>query len=111
MVQRVEVRLEDDLDGGPAEETIRLGIDGRNYEIDLSAANAERLRDALRPYVAAARKAPSTDGRRTPTTSTPASSSETAAIRAWARKHGHPASTRGRIPTHIRDAYHSATGR
>jgi hypothetical protein len=112
MVQRVDVRLEDDLDGGPAEETLTFALDGRTYEIDLSAAHAHQLREALRPYVRAARKAPAGTavGRRTGGTGTP-SSGETAAIRAWAKQHGHPVSTRGRIPTHLRDAYHAATGR
>jgi Lsr2 protein len=35
--QKVTVALEDDLDGGPAGERLRLGIGGTEYEIDLSA--------------------------------------------------------------------------
>ena len=31
MAQRVTVVLEDDLDGGPAEETVRLAFDGTDY--------------------------------------------------------------------------------
>jgi hypothetical protein len=114
MVQRVEVRLQDDLDGGPADETIIFALDGRDWEIDLSTTHVHQLREALRPHVKAARKAPTgtTDGRRKPTAGTTTSSpGETAAIRAWATQHGHPVSTRGRIPTHLRDAYHAATGR
>ena len=52
MAQKVRIILEDDLDGGPADETIRFGLDGAHYEIDLSSANAARLRDAIRPFVA-----------------------------------------------------------
>jgi Lsr2 len=37
MAQKVTVALEDDLDGGPADETVRFGFDGADYEIDLSA--------------------------------------------------------------------------
>ena len=40
-----EVRLVDDLDGEAADETVEFGIDGKNYEIDLSKENAGRLRD------------------------------------------------------------------
>jgi len=40
-----EVGLVDDLDGQDADETVEFGIDGKNYEIDLSStANAGRLR-------------------------------------------------------------------
>ncbi|ALU41339.1 hypothetical protein AS188_15705 (plasmid) [Kocuria flava] len=113
MVQRVQVLLEDDLEGGPAEETVTFALDGRDYEIDLSAAHAERLREALRPFVAAARKA-TDQGRRSAgarsTRTSGGDAAKTAAIRAWARKHGHQVSTRGRIPATVREAYHAAAG-
>ena len=57
MAQTVKIILEDDIDGGEANETVRFGLDGGQYEIDLSSANATKLRDALRPYVAAGRRA------------------------------------------------------
>ena len=57
MAQIREIRLIDDLDGDTADETVEFGIDGKNYEIDLSKSNAEKLRDALASYVAAARRA------------------------------------------------------
>jgi hypothetical protein len=44
MAQRVTVELEDDLDGGPADETLRFGLDGTDYEIDLSKKNASKFR-------------------------------------------------------------------
>ncbi len=47
MAQRVQVVLEDDLDGGKADETVTFGLDGTAYEIDLSKKNAAKLRDAL----------------------------------------------------------------
>jgi len=40
------------LDGGDAAETVRFGLDGRSYEIDLNSKNAKRLRDSLAGYVA-----------------------------------------------------------
>ena len=39
MAQKVQVTLEDDIDGGEAAETIVFGLDGVNYEIDLSQEN------------------------------------------------------------------------
>ena len=40
MAQKITVALEDDLDGGPADETVRFGLGGAEYEIDLSKKNA-----------------------------------------------------------------------
>ena len=40
MAQKITVTLEDDLDGGPADQTVRFGLDGAEYEIDLSTSNA-----------------------------------------------------------------------
>ena len=42
MAQIREIRLVDDLDGEVADETVEFGVDGKNYEIDLSKANAEK---------------------------------------------------------------------
>ncbi|WP_035930682.1 histone-like nucleoid-structuring protein Lsr2 [Kocuria rosea] len=108
MAQKVEVHLEDDLDGGPADTTLTFALGGKDYEIDLSVANAEKLRDALRPFVAAGRKAPTAQGRRPRATGTTSSAGETAAIRAWAKTHGHEVSDRGRIHQSIKDAYYAA---
>ena len=47
MAQRVHIVLEDDIDGGDATETVLFGVDGINYEIDLSDKNASKLRDSL----------------------------------------------------------------
>jgi nucleoid-associated protein Lsr2 len=55
MAQKVVVSLVDDLAGGTAEETVAFGLDGRDYEIDLSSANASKLREAVATFVAAAR--------------------------------------------------------
>ena len=66
MAQSVKIILEDDIEGGPADETVQFGLDGRQYEIDLSTANAEKLREALRPYAAAGRRAQSKSTRTPP---------------------------------------------
>lgn len=59
MVQRMIVRLTDDLTGAEIPsgrgETVTFSVDGRSYEIDLTAKNASVLRKTLRPYVEAAR--------------------------------------------------------
>jgi len=62
MAQRVVVEVTDDLDGSPADEKVRFGLDGVTYEIDLTAAHAGELRDALATYIGFARKDPGPDG-------------------------------------------------
>ena len=46
----------DDLDGSAAEATVRFGLDGTEYEIDLNAGHAAQLREALAAYVRAGRR-------------------------------------------------------
>jgi hypothetical protein len=107
MAQSVQIILEDDLDGGAADETVQFGLDGLQYEIDLSTANAEKLREALRPYAAAGRRAQNKATRTTgPRTSS--GNSETAKIRAWAKENGYEVSDRGRIHRPVKDAYYAA---
>ena len=57
MAQRVNIVLEDDIDGSAADETVTFALDGVTYEIDLTTANATALRDALAPYVGHGRRA------------------------------------------------------
>ncbi len=57
MATRTAVALEDDLDGGHADETVRFAIGGSQYEIDLSKKNAKAFRKGLAPFVEHARKA------------------------------------------------------
>ena len=64
MAQKIQTLLIDDLDGGEAETTVRFGLDGTEYEIDLSAKNADALRRAVARYVDAARRAPAAAARR-----------------------------------------------
>ena len=106
MASRPTVLLEDDLDGGKADETVTFGLDGHAFEIDLSARNAANLRKTLAAYVNAARRVGRVSGSRaTSPKQTTARRQESEAIRAWARKNGYKVSERGRIPALLRDAY------
>ncbi len=109
MAQRVQVILEDDLDGGDATETVTFGLDGVTYEIDLNDKNAAALRDALAGYVGAGRRVA---GRRRSgsSSSSRSSSGELSKIREWARANGFEVSDRGRISQKVRDAYAKANG-
>jgi len=107
MAQRVTVALEDDLDGGPAAETVRFAFGGADYQIDLSTKNASAFRKKLAPFLEHARKA----GRRQPRrpARTAASRQRSGDIRAWAKDHGIAVSARGRIPASVVERYHAAS--
>ncbi len=57
MAQKIHVELVDDVDGSPAAETVSFGLDGVQYQIDLSEGNATALREALAPYIGHGRRA------------------------------------------------------
>jgi hypothetical protein len=109
VAQHVNVRLVDDLDGSAASETVSFGLDGRQFEIDLSTGNAEQLRDALASFVAAARRGDGNGSRRPRAPRGPrqaaGSREDTSAVRDWARTHGHEVSDRGRISKAVMEAY------
>ncbi|MBW0119212.1 histone-like nucleoid-structuring protein Lsr2 [Pseudonocardia abyssalis] len=110
MAKHTTVTLVDDIDGSEADEQVEFAIDGKAYEIDLSTANSSRLRDALAPFVSAARRS---GGRRSSggSSATPAARPSTdreqnQAIREWAVAQGMKISERGRIPSNVLEAYH-----
>jgi Lsr2 len=102
-MQRVEVQLEDDLTGGPADETVEFGVGGRYYELDLSARHAADFRHLLAPFVEHARPA-SGHRSRTPAR-TSASRERSREIRAWAEQQGIEISERGRLPGNVIEQY------
>lgn len=113
MAQRVRIELTDDLlgDDTPAAETVTFGLDGVNYEIDLTTENASRLRDELAPWIAAGRRL--AGQRRQAGRSASARRSRGGAgsandIRVWARAQGMEVSDRGRVRDDVRAAYEAA---
>jgi hypothetical protein len=106
MSTKITVVLEDDLDGGPADETVQFGIDGTEYEIDLSTENAAAFRAQLAPYIEHARKGGRTQRRRPARTA--ANRRRSGDIRAWAKDQGIALSDRGRIPANIAEQYDAA---
>jgi Lsr2 len=105
MATKITVALEDDLDGGSADETVRFGIGGMQYEIDLNKKNARAFRKQLAPFVEHARRA-GRGQRRPRTASTHQRSNE---IRSWAKTQGIAVSDRGRIPASVVEQYEAAT--
>ena len=109
MVQKIVTELTDDTNGKPADETITFALDGREYEIDLTAKNAAALRKAFDVYVKNGRRV---GGGRSRGASRGGSSSsrsksevDTKGVREWAGKKGYELSARGRIPAKVIEAY------
>jgi hypothetical protein len=105
MATKITVALEDDLDGGPADETVRFAVGGKAYEIDLNKKNARAFRKQLAPFVEHARKAGR--GQRRPRTSS--SRQRSGDIRTWANEQGIAVSGRGRIPASVVAQFDAAT--
>jgi hypothetical protein len=106
MASKTTVELLDDVDGKLAAETITFGIDGREFEIDLSEKNAKALRKAIEPFAGAGRRVsgPLTRGNATPV----ATGVDNQAVRAWAASNGIELSSRGRIPAEVIEKYRAA---
>ncbi len=112
MAQKVLVQLVDDLDGTSAQDvsTVLFGLDGVSYEIDLSETNAERLRESLTEYVNSARRIGGRikRGARPAQSGKGSGSGEASQIREWALQNGFELAGRGRIPSHVVEAYKEA---
>jgi hypothetical protein len=102
MAQKIHVELVDDWDGTPADETVRFALDGAEYETDLTAARAKKLRETVTRYADKGRRRPA--GKRRDA----AHRRRTEDVRAWAKQKGLPISERGRIPADITARYEAA---
>jgi hypothetical protein len=107
VAQKIQTLLIDDIDGGEAAGTVRCGLDGTEYEIDLSAAHSDELRKALGQYLAHARRVAGTAkgaarGRRG------SAVIDTAKVREWARGQGIEVKERGRVPADVLERYKTA---
>ena len=110
MAQKIQTLFIDDIDGGDAEGTVRFGLDGTDYEIDLNAKHTEDLHNALASYLAHARRVGGTARRGAPRGSRRASTVDTVAVRAWARQQGIGIKDRGRVPADVVARYQESAG-
>ena len=110
MVQQKSVTLVDDLDGGKAAETVAFGLDGADYEIDLSKRNASALRKAVAEFVDHGRrvKAGATPTGKTPRRPVPRKGHDPPAVRQWAAAQGITVSPRGRVSAEVMAQYGAA---
>jgi len=108
VAQKIQTLFIDDIDGGEAEGTVRFGLDGADYEIDLSGEHTAELRTSLRTYIEHARKVGG-PARRTPRGNRRnASSVDTTVVRTWARENGYDIKDRGRVPAELVAKYEAA---
>jgi hypothetical protein len=110
VAQKIQTLFIDDLDGSAAEGTVRFGLDGTEYEIDLNEEHAKALRDALARYVGAARRVsgarrPARAGRRASPNGL-----NTTEVREWAKAQGIEVKDRGRVPAELVAKFKAATG-
>ena len=111
MAQKIQTLFIDDLDGTAAEGTVRFGLDGTEYEIDLNEEHARALRDALARYVSAARRV--SGGTRRPARAGRRASPNglnTTEVREWAKAQGIEVKDRGRVPAELVAKFRAATG-
>jgi nucleoid-associated protein Lsr2 len=115
VAQKITTLFIDDIDGGPAEGTVRFSLDGTEYEIDLNAKHSEELRSALSKYATHARKVGGTarrGGRIAGRAGRGAGSAQnTTEIRNWARENGIDIKDRGRVPADVVAKYQAAAGK
>jgi hypothetical protein len=112
VAQKIQTLFTDDIDGSEAEGTVRFGLDGTGYEIDLNAGHAEALRAVLGRYAEAARRVsgprrPAQGGRRRAS----ADGLDSTQVRDWARSQDIDVKDRGRIPAELIVKFKAATGK
>ncbi|WP_147915800.1 histone-like nucleoid-structuring protein Lsr2 [Ruania zhangjianzhongii] len=102
MATKTIVELSDDLDGTPAQHTVRFALEDSIYEIDLNSANRDKLVGAMAPFAAAARRVhrAGSAGGATPV--------DARAVREWARVNDIEVPARGRIPDRVVEQYRAA---
>lgn len=109
MAKRTIAKYFSDLSGNDIDSTsptIHFAFDGTSYEIDLTEAEADELREVLAPYLAVARRAAGTRAARKAASSSDGGPSPKD-VRAWAVAQGLDVPARGRIPASLTEAYES----
>ncbi|RSM66606.1 nucleoid-associated protein Lsr2 [Amycolatopsis sp. WAC 01376] len=123
MAEKITTELVCDVTGEPDAEQVWFGLDGVNYEIDLSSEHAFDLRTYLSKYIASARRVSGNKVRKgarpvlsatqpdRPAYVRKPANPEGPAIRAWAAENGYNLGTRGAIPKSVKAEYEEAKQR
>jgi hypothetical protein len=108
MAQKTLIQLVDDIDGTVIEdgegETVSFALDGKAYEVDLTAKNADAFRVLFQDYVAVARKT----GRAAKVKASTKGGVPTSEVREWAKSNGIDVPDRGRVPQAIHDQFNAS---
>lgn len=109
MAQNTHIVYVSDLSGKDIEDndqpTTTFGWNGSNYEIDLTATEAEKFNKVIAPYLNAGRKV--TGGKSSKKTKTTSSGPSAAEVRLWAQGQGIEVTNRGRVPQSVYDQYNA----
>jgi hypothetical protein len=110
VAQKIQTVFIDDLDGSDAQGTVRFGLDSIEYEIDLNAGHTQALRDALAPYIRAARRVSGAArrparGRR----QAPDNGLSAVEVREWAKTQVIEVKDRGRVSVDLAARFQAAT--
>jgi len=108
MASGTQVTLVDGLAGGTATETISFSLDGKRYEIDLSARNTGALRKAIGLYAEAGRRLTTPRRGRGRPYRQVQTEVDPAAVSAWVIANNYEISARGRVSAAIIEEYRAA---
>ena len=110
MAQRIQTSFIDDIDGGAADGTVRFGLDGTDYEIDLSGEHTDELRKRAREVRSstAARSAAPPAARHGACAPLPPSTPPRSAN--GRRGNGYDIKDRGRVPAELVAKYQESSG-
>ena len=101
MATNTHIIVTDDITGEPDAATVTFGLDGVTYAVDLGPANRARLREALEPFVAVAKRVPKS-GAGNVVKLAGQHDVLVAQLRIGAAQHtDHNLSARGRVPTAV----------
>jgi hypothetical protein len=109
VAQQVLITVVDDINGSEeGVETVRFGLDGAEYEIDLDPSNNGKLRTALSPFVKAARPAARASRQGAARRQQSGQRVNSGEVRAWAKEQGIALKDRGRVPVEVVERFKAA---
>lgn len=119
MARKEVIQYFDDMDNTPLSKdevvNVQFRLDNQDYELDLSAENADKFRELVRPYLDKARKVTGTRTYRRRRRMSNAGGAaaygiDPADVRSWAEENNIPVNKRGKIKTETVERYREAKG-
>ncbi|MDO4910899.1 MAG: Lsr2 family protein [Corynebacterium sp.] len=111
MGRREIIQYYDDLDSTPLSHDdltiVRFSVNGSDYILEVSPANAEKFHEAIKPFVAVAHREPSVRARRR-MGGQAQDKVRAKVVREWAQSQGIPVAPRGKVRQSVFDRYYAA---